>query len=578
MSRSKLVFFFVVTLLSILVTYVLFLSLVRGKKYRALSKKNCIRLLPQDGCRGRLLDRNGDILVDSELCYDVMVMPGDSLQLQSTLQAIAHVLGVKPDELFATFRRNVTYSFSPVCVAKAIEVKEAIALEELKTDFPGIFIQPRPQRRYDSEVTAAHVIGHLGEIDRWRLTRLEDYGYKTRDIVGFGGIEERYDYYLRQEEGGGSVEVDHQGRFVRLLGVRPPQNGKDIQLTLNKKIQKIVEAQLGDREGAVVILDPMTGEIIALASAPPYAPSVFVKKSNSEIRALLRNPQSPFLNRAISGVYPPGSVFKPVVAAAALETNKINRSKQFFCSGGTTIGNRKFACWDTHHEENIIDALSHSCDVFFYKTGLLVGANTIHDYAVKFGFSRATNVDIPSEENGFVPSPLWKTMYKFQNWYDGDTANFSIGQGDLLVTPLQVARMMAVFANGGWLVHPYLVKSIDGKDMTVYQRKGSSLGLKQSTMDIIREGLRRAVFEQEGTAHVLSELSVSVAGKTGTAQAPPGLSHGWFVGFFPYKAPQFVICTFLEHGGSGHAASVITKNIIEQMLKENLIQSSRGGL
>jgi penicillin-binding protein 2 len=296
-----------------------------------------------------------------------------------------------------------------------------------------------------------------------------------------------------------------------------------------------------------------------------------VKKSGSSIDSLFNHPDSALLNRAIAGVYPPGSVFKLVVAAAALETNKINLGTTFFCPGSTNIGKRQFNCWDTHREQDLIGAITRSCDVFFYRTGLLLGPQVIHDYAIKFGFHKPTSVDLPYEAIGFVPDPLWKRLYRFQNWFDGDTANFAIGQGDLLVTPLQILRMMAVFANRGFLVNPYIVKAIDGRDISLYQKRISRLNLKEKTLDYIRQGLRRVVSEPDGTANVLSSLEVPVAGKTGTSQVSYGQPHGWFVGFFPFKNPKFVLCVFLEHGGSGYNACVLTKQIIEMMVTEGLI-------
>jgi penicillin-binding protein 2 len=389
--------------------------------------------------------------------------------------------------------------------------------------------------------------------------------------MGFAGVEEEYDYYLRQEEGGLSVEVDHRGRLVRALGFRPPQNGKDIELTLNLKIQKIVEDKLDGKVGCVIIMDPNTGEIIAMASYPNFNPVVFVKRSNSAIRSLFQDSQAPLLNRAIASSYPAGSVFKLIVAAAALEIGKINLSKTFFCAGKARIGRQEFACWDTHGAQNLAAAITHSCNVFFYNTGLLVGAQLIHDYALRFGFARVTGIDLPSEASGFVPSPLWRKVAKLKNWFDGDTANLSIGQGDVLVTPIQIARMMAVFANKGYLVTPYIVKSIQGKDISRHRRKIANIALKESTLNNIRADLRSVVADPSGTANNLATLSVAVAGKTGTAQAPPGEPHGWFVGFFPFKDPKFVICVFLERGGAGYYASSLAKLIIESMILEGLV-------
>jgi penicillin-binding protein 2 len=219
----------------------------------------------------------------------------------------------------------------------------------------------------------------------------------------------------------------------------------------------------------------------------------------------------------------------------------------------------------------LLGAITHSCNVFFYKVGLILGAQLIHDYAVKLGFGRPTGIDLPYEEGGFVPSPLWRKIYRAKNWFDGDTANFSIGQGELLVTPIQIARMMAVFANKGKLVTPYVVKEVGGRDISAYQKKITRLSPKENVLDAVREGLRRVVSDPQGTANNLSTLSISVAGKTGTAQAPPGQPHGWFAGFFPFKNPKFVICVFLERGGAGYVASTLARQIIEDMIKEGLI-------
>jgi penicillin-binding protein 2 len=481
---------------------------------------------------------------------------------------------VSAGDLKEAFKNSFISLSIPVTVAKNIDVKKAMALEQLKMDLPSIIIQPRPQRSYPYGRLASHIIGYVNEIDRWRLTRLADYGYKTKDIVGFGGVEEKYDYYLRQEEGGLSVEVDHKGKFVRILGFKPPRQGKDMELTLDLKIQKIAEESLKGKKGSVIVMDPYSGAIISMASYPDFNPSVFVDKTGSSIPYLFNNPEAPLINRAISATYPPGSAFKVIVATAALETKKINLHTAFLCSGGTLVGRQEFACWNTHGSHSIIGAIAHSCNVFFYKTGLLLGAQAIHDYALKFGLSHPIPFELPYEASGFVPSPLWRKINRFKNWYDGDTANLSIGQGELLVTPLQMTRVMAVFANQGYLVTPYIVKSIDGRDLSLYQKKPLKFPLRKDTLNYIREGLREAVSDPKGTGNVLSSLTVSVAGKTGTAQAPPGQPHAWFIGFFPFKEPKYVIGVLLEHGGPGYYSCLIAKRIIEEMIKEGLIKGS----
>jgi len=583
MNRIKSIHLLINAMFLFLGLGILNLQVAQGRKFRTLSDKNCIRLIPQAGSRGRILDRRGNVLVDNKLAYDVMILPQELKTQTETLLGISKVLGKSHQDLKDAFSRGYIAESVPVTIAKNIDMRKAIALEELKNDLPGIVIQPRPKRAYPYGSLAAHVLGYVSEIDRWRLTKLEDYGYKTKDIVGFGGIEEKYDYYLRQEEGGLSVEVDHRGRLVRTLGFRPPRNGKDLQLTIDLNIQKIVEEELAGRKGCVILMDPYSGGIYALASGPNFNPSAFVDKEDFSVSGLFSDPNSPLINRATSSVYPPGSVFKPVLATAALETNKINLKTSFLCNGSAFIGRKKFLCWNTHGTQNLIQAITHSCNVFFYRTGLLLGAQTIHDYAIRLGLSRPTGFELPYEAGGFIPSPLWRKINKFshpwrasdksgKNWYDGDTANLSIGQGEVSVTPLQVARMMAVFANKGYLVTPYIAQSIDGKDISGYHKKVQRVSIKAETVDSIRQGLREVVFNSTGTGNVLSGLAVSVAGKTGTAQTGKGSSHAWFAGFFPFKNPKFVMCVFLEKGGPGYVSCVLAKRIIERMINEKLLE------
>jgi penicillin-binding protein 2 len=563
------VIFFLFLFLSLAV---LNLQLINSRRYRHLSNKNCIRLLPQEGCRGNILDRQGKVMVGNRLSYDLAIIPQDKAQTKKALLAASRVLGRDVDELERNFKNGFIAPFAPVVVARDIEVRQAIALEELKPDITNMIIQMRPVRDYPYGKLGCHIFGYLNEIDRWRLTKLSDYGYQTKDIVGFGGLEEKYDYYLRPEKGGLSLEVDHRGKFVRILGFKPPRDGKDIQLTIDLDIQKIVEDNLANRQGSVIIMDPSSGEIIAMASAPDFNPKLFVKKTNPTVlRNLFNDPQAPLINRAISGVYPPGSIFKLIVAYGALDTKKISTNKTFFCPGSMYVGRREFRCWDIHQRQNLSGAIIHSCDVFFYHSGLIIGAPAIHDYALRFGFGKATAIDLPYESSGFVPSPLWKKIRRLSNWFDGDTANFSIGQGDLMVTPIQTVRMVAVFANRGLMVKPYLVQAIDDKDISVYQRVPAGTKFKEATIDYIAEAMRSTVSEPSGTANILAISGVQVAGKTGTVQVPHGQSHAWFIGFFPFKNPKFAICVFLEHGGSGQVACMLSRRIIEEMLKQGLI-------
>ncbi|MBU1090548.1 MAG: penicillin-binding protein 2 [Candidatus Omnitrophica bacterium] len=571
MVRTKIFTFSLIAFFVFLILSTFNLEVLQGKKYRELSNLNSIRLLPKEGARGRIIDRQGNILVDNKLSYDVMILPEHYNNQKNILKTVSRIIGVDEEDLRASFKKNLTSASLPVKIADDVDIKKAIALEEVKLDLAGIIIESSPKRYYPYSRLASHAIGYLGEIDHWRLRKLADYGYKRKDIVGFGGIEEKYDYYLREEDGGSSIEVDNRGRMVRILGFKPPQKGKDIESTLDLRLQKIAEEKINGRTGSVVIIDPQSGEILAMANFPDFNPALFRDKRSSAISNLFDDADAPLLNRATGGVYPPGSIFKLVVASAALETGRLDLSRRFFCTGSLMVGRKKFKCWNDHGSQNIISAIANSCNVFFYNIGLLVGPKKIYDYALKFGLSKKSSSDLPYEAGGFIPSPLWRKFYKFKKWYAGDTANMSIGQGEVLATPLQIARIMAIFANGGKLVTPYIVKAIDGRSIVRYQRKIKNLSLKKMTLDAIGEGLRRAVSDPEGTANVLSSLPIAVAGKTGTAQAPPGTAHGWFVGFFPFEEPKYVICVFLERGGHGYSSAVLAKEIIQDMIIKELI-------
>ncbi|MFH1441164.1 MAG: penicillin-binding protein 2 [Candidatus Omnitrophota bacterium] len=546
------------------------LQVINREKFTQLSDKNCIRLISQEGARGKIIDRKGDLIVGSKLTYDLMLLPQDKIQIDNTLKRLSELIPINFKDLKNTFRRNYIAPFIPVVILKNIDMQKAIMLGELKADYNNIIIQPKPVRYYPCDKLASHVLGYLNEIDTWRLMKLQEYGYKVKDIVGYGGIEEKFDYYLRQTEGALSVEVDYRSRFTRVLGFKSSEDGEDIQLSIDINIQKIAENSLAGIKGSVILMDPYSGEIIAMASSPDFSPSAFTEGPSSYMSQLK---DSSLLNRSISGLYPSASVFKLVSACAGLESGKINPSTTYFCPGSMGIGNRNFKCWSTHKEENLADAIAHSCDVYFYKLGLMLGPQTIHDYALKFGLSKLTGVDLPYEASGVIPDPLWKRMHNFQSWYDGDTANFVIGQGYVLVTPIQIVRLMAVFANGGMLVRPYIVKSVGGKDISKYQKSISRISIKEDVINQVRQDLRRVVSASDGTAHTLSNLVVTVAGKTGTAEFSRGLTHGWFAGFFPYKKPKFVICVFIEDNGSGHMATALSKRIIEEMVKQNLIET-----
>ncbi|MEW5758400.1 MAG: penicillin-binding protein 2 [Candidatus Omnitrophota bacterium] len=555
----------------ILIFTLFFFQIIKGNFFNSLSKKNCIRIIPLDSMRGEIFDRNGKIIVENKSSFDLSIVLQET-DKDKALNQVSKILGEDKDILEKEFKKNYAAPFIPAVIKKHISRNEIIKIEENKLDLPGVIIEKNYTRYYPFSSLCSHVLGYLSKIDKTRLQLLKPYGYNPTDLVGFSGIEEKYDYFLREAKGGMQIEVDHRGRLVSILGVRKPKDGASLYLTIDAAIQRIVENSLIGKKGAVVIMSSKTGEILALASSPNFNPGWFISQNKDDrdrIKMLLKSKSSPLLNRAISGVFPPGSIFKPVVSMAGLETKKINLTKKFDCKGFMKVGARNFGCWSIHGLQNMIEAIEHSCDVYFYNLGLILGPNLIAEYAQKFNLGEHTGIDLPNENKGLVPSPFWKRVKKFRGWFDGDTANFSIGQGDLLTTPIQMAVMINVFATNGLLVKPYIVKQIgDVKKSPVIKK----LTFKNNNnLQIVKEGLFGVVDRSDGTAHNLYMQDLSIAGKTGTAQVAGKESHGWFVGYLPADNPKISICVFLENGGSGAASSYLTKKIIEDLQKESLI-------
>lgn len=553
----------------ILIGGVFYLQAVKGGFYYSLSVKNCIRVMPREGVRGRIMDSAGTVLVDNQMSYNIAVIPYELKKNAKTISELARLLNKSVPWIKKEIEKGFVYSFSPIVVVKDVDKKTAILIEENKFRLPGVTVRILPKREYPYHDLASHVIGYLGKIDSWRITRLRDYGYKSKDVVGFGGIEESFEPALRSKEGGTQVQVDHRGRLNKILSFRPSLSGQDVYLTIDIRVQKIVEEALINKKGAAVLMEPESGKIIAMASSPGFSPEAFLQGDNlAYVQDIFSNPDSPMINRAISGQYPLGSVFKAVSAAAALEKKKITPQQRFFCPGKLRVGAKEFNCWSTHDSQDLIEAITHSCNVYFYHLALLLGPDILTEYAYEFGLGRPALVDLPYESSGYVPSVAKRKM-KLRSWYDGDTANFGIGQGDLLVTPLQSVRFMAVFANGGKLIKPYIVRRIGTEE--IKPETGVDLGIESSVIRTVNEGLKGVVNAQTGTANIGTWGDLKVAGKTGTAQVFNKLSHGWFAGFLPYDKPKIAFCIFLENTGMSIHSVVMAHQIFSRLREEKLI-------
>lgn len=559
------------TLISALFLYIsiglFYTQIIRYPHYSRLSKNNSIRIIQIDGPRGNIFDCNGKALVTNRLSLDVVIVYRELYERSGIIRLLKDVLGMSGGDIASALEKASLRPNSPYTVKEDVAKEKAIAFEEESCGLSGVSVQTRSKRNYLYNNSGSHLFGYLSEVSEEELEDLRDLGYHQRDLIGRSGLEKQYNDYLKGVDGGTQVEVDSRGRQIRALGLKEPESGKDLYLTIDVRLQTACDKLLGNRNGAVVVMNPKNGEILALASHPAFDPNVFVRPGTSDERLKLLKDKigRPMSDRAISGLYAPGSVFKIVTASAALETGKINHDTHFVCLGSYRLGRGKFDCWkeEGHGGQNIQLGLMNSCNVFFYNTGRLAGVDAIESYAKLYGYGKKTGIDLPDEVDGLAPGRAWKLSRKKGGWYEGETLNYAIGQGYLMVTPIQVMRMMAVIANKGSLVKPYVVKQI-GKTC-ISTEKEKNIGLKDRTIEEIRKGLFEVINNENGTGKRAKAEGVIAAGKTGTAQNPQGRTHAWFIGFAPYDDAKLCLVVFLEHGGKGGVEPAgIARGIFEE--------------
>lgn len=536
-------------------------QVVNGNYYHQRAKNNYVRVVPLPALRGSIFDRRQNFLAADRAVFNISVIPYQTAgNIDELLNDLSKFLNLDYSLLAASYTKNLKNLFSPVDLIKGVDKNQAL---EIKAKFNDrVLINPQPQRFYFYPEQFCHVLGYVKEAAVF-YEKLKKYGYHPLERVGFLGIEQYYDSYLKGQDGGDLVEVNSSGRLVGFLGELLPKKGSDIYLTVDKDIQLAAADVLDNKRGVIILMDSYSGEIIAFYSAPSFNPNSFIRGiSTAEI---LNDKGFPLLNRAIQSTYPPGSTFKPLLGLAGLEEEKIAEFGTFSCEGKLKLGRSQFNCWDTHAVQNIYQALAHSCNVYFYNLGLLLGPQKISHWAKKFRLDSSSGIDLPYEKKGFVPTLRWKQRTLRQNWFAGDTLNFSIGQGYLEVTPLAITLAINTFANGGYLVTPHLIKKIDNASAGALGK--NYLGATAKNLKIISQGLRQAVADEKGTARLLEGLKLAVAGKTGTAQNP-GKPHGWFIGYFPYKDTGYTLCVFLENGISSQAA-VKSAYLFLKKIKEN---------
>jgi penicillin-binding protein 2 len=563
-----------------------YLQVLEGHRLHELSEKNRTRVRPAVAPRGILFDRNGLALVDNRPAFTLSLIPRELENRHAALARLSVLLQIPLGELEESLARVPSDSFLPVRVRRGLTLAEVAKIEEWRLELPGVVVEVEPQRTYLSSRFAAHLLGYVREVSE---EQMRSGRHRRGDLVGQSGLERLLDEYLRGRDGGEEVEVDAGGRPVRVLRRQEPRPGAHVITTVDRRIQQVVEQALGEHAGSIVVLDPRSGDLLAMTSSPAFPLDQFAGPLDREAwLRLVRDSHHPLVNRAIQSQYAPGSLFKLVVAAAALQEGVITPFDRFRCAPAFHLGQWMFKNWEDKDwgEINLYQAIVRSCNTFFYQLGLKLGIEPIARYARQFGLGVATEIPLSGEKVGLIPTPEWKRE-RLERWHPGDTINTSIGQGQVLVTPLQVARLMSAIANGGILWRPRLVLRVESPEGRALHAESSVVTGTVTLSPVVWEFLRRSlwgVVNDGGTGAAARLGRVSVAGKTGTAQtvrgsnASRGQDHAWFAAYAPAEDPTVVVVVLVERGGKGgQAAAPIARRILEGIFLERVAVASISG-
>ncbi len=543
-----------------------YLQLIEGEKLQKKAENNRIRIIPKPPVRGNFYDRKGRILAATSLSHSAYLWP--RVQKQNNWPEIRHllatILNISETELQKKIEPGNYDSSTLVRIARYLTPEQITAIEEHRHQLPGVEVDIDTVRSYPHQELASHVLGYTREIDSRELKKLKSEGYRMGDIIGKMGAEAAFESQLRGEWGGILLEVDGSGKAQRLLGIKEASSGNNVNLTLDLELQKSAEAALGERKGAVVALDPRDGGVLAMVSYPRFNPNIFSGRITPEIWKKVQGKGNPLLNRALRG-FPPASTFKIVTATAGMESGKypphtILPTYAYLNVGGTAFGEWNRAGFGPM---GYVRALAWSSNTFHGQIGKGVGGKTLIKWARNYGFGSKTGIELPEDIPGLIADDAWKKKQFNWGWTPGDTVNMSIGQGFTQATPLQVAVMFSIAANGGYKITPHLYQ-----DRETYLKKRQSLNFKPGTVRTLKQGLRAVVTSGTGKA-VNSAAIPSAGGKSGTAEAPPGRPHTWFGGFAPYNNPEIVVVAFVEHsgGGGGSVAGPIVNKVLETYFK-----------
>jgi penicillin-binding protein 2 len=572
----------VTTAFLVIIGQLWYLQVLEGGRFLDASDKNRLRIRPIAAPRGILFDRNGVPLVDNRPTFTLSLipreLPRDAGARDAVLGRVAALLRIPYQELLDAVARVQADSFLPVRARRGLTLEDVAKVEEWKLELPGVITEVEPQRVYPSSRFAAHLLGYVREASDEQLRQGR---YRRGEMVGQSGLERLLDDYLRGKDGGERIEVDALGRPVRLIQQAEPHPGAQVVTTVDRRIQEAAERAMDGHAGAVVVMDPRSGDVLAMVSTPAFEIDQFTGTiDRAAWQRVVQDPNFPLLNRAIQSQYAPGSVFKIVVAAAGLQEGTLTPGDQTYCNGEFQLGGHTFKDWKEggHGTVDTYRAIAQSCNVFFYQAGLKIGGPVIARYARAFGFGEATGIALQSEKLGLIPQPSMRRERR--GWSAGETVNMSIGQGAVLVTPMQVARFMSAVANGGVLWRPRLVQRVERPEKGVVYSDAGQVNAHVELSPFVWEFLRRglwAVVNDGGTGTASRIPGLEIAGKTGTAQtiakskASLGQDHAWFAAFAPAKDPEVVVVVLVERGGKGgQVAAPIARRIFQAIFFEKI--------
>lgn len=552
-----------------------YLQVVRVDDYRAMSENNRLRFLPVAASRGALMDRNAVIMVNNRPSFSLSIIPQEVKDVDALLDRLSELLKFDRDELAERWNKSKGRArFYPVVLAANITRDQVEIVEENRLTLPSVEVSMKPVREYTFNNSAAHLLGYIGEISEKEMELPGYESFNPGDYVGKNGIEKTWEAELHGTDGGRQLEVDSRGRILRVLSENSPSVGNSLVLTIDSRLQRETEDAFASQAGAAVVMEVATGEILAFVSNPTFDPALFAGRIPVDTwKKYLEDKRRPLENKALSGQYPPGSTFKIVTALAGLEAGIINESTSIHCNGVYEFGGSKFRCWHRtgHGAVNLKKSIKESCDVYYYKLGEQLGVDRIAAMAEKMLLGKPLGIDMQGEKGGLIPTVVWKAKRYGKKWFSGETLPVAIGQGYLLMTPIQLASMTATVANDGLVVRPRLVKRIVDPEGKLVQEFVPEVlrntNISPHNLKLIRQGLYAVVHEEGGTGANARLWDVKTAGKTGTSQVVKldenrkrkmgyqYQDHALYVSFAPYDKPEIAVAVVVEHGGGGGAVA-----------------------